>query len=428
MVDVNAYLSTKYDILRQAGNSEEQLRNAQAGLIRSQTETNPGEAAAREAQGFGAGAAGQGQGQYYSALGVEQPQLAASEVGLRGGQTNEANATAAGTRAQTNFLGSGISPELLKLIQGRLGQGGLSEGTSKVDGPAPKKGAATTDTTPAMLTPGEAVLNVGAAEHLGRETIDVLNAIGNIKMGVIPDVGQGNQKTTANTDADPGKADTPPGHSGVHPGGIPGYALGTPNAQPTATFGQMAPVSTPKPIDPIAGQGGTWVSQGAGGNNSIRAAAGIPGVARGFAEGTSNVGALTTAKEPGMMGGRGTLEAGFKDDAGVSTTSYHNDTINAARGLPSSPSMGSQGVREGDTSASPKTQKGGTTGYAKGTSDVPGYSKGTSKAGGKGKAGASKVTPEMLQQIMALGKGGGGLIPPGQGAPMPMSMPQVAPQ
>lgn len=400
MVDVNAYLSTKYDILRQAGNSEEQLRNAQAGLIRSQTETNPGEAAAREAQGFGAGAAGQGQGQYYSALGAEQPQLAASEVGLRGGQTNEANATAAGTRAQTNFLGSGISPELLKLIQGRLGQGGLSEGTSEVDGPAPKKGAATTDTTPAMLTPGEAVLNVGAAEHLGRETIDVLNAIGNIKMGVIPDVGQGNQKTTANTDADPGKADTPPGHSGVHPGGIPGYMLGTPNAQPTATFGQMAPVSTPKPIDPIAGQGGTWVSQGAGGNNSIRAAAGIPGVARGFAEGTSS----------------------------VPDTSYHNDTIMQARGGSSSPSMGDQGVREGDTTSSPKTQKGGTTGYAKGTSDVPGYSKGTSKAGGKGKAGASKVTPEMLQQIMALGKGGGGLIPPGQGAPMPMSMPQVAPQ
>ena len=61
-----------------------------------------------------------------------------------------------------------------------------------------------------------------------------------------------------------------------------------------------------------------------------------------------------------------------------------------------------------------------TRSYAKGAAKVPGKAKAASK-------GASKITPEMLQQIMALSKGGGGMIPPGQGAPMPMAMPQVAP-
>lgn len=409
MPDVAAYLGTKYDILRQQANSDETLKRAQAALTTSQAETNPQEAAAREAQGYGAASQGKGFGAYYSALAETQPSLAASEVGLRGAQGDEASATAAGTRAQTNFLGSGISPELLKLIQGRLGQGGLSKGTSEVDGPAPEKGAATTDTTPAMLTPGEAVLNVGAAEHLGRGTIDVLNAIGQLKMG-----SSGNATATKGpvTKADKAGAGGIPGYSDGY-SDVPGYALGTPNVQNPVTFGTggaSAP-SQPKPIDPIAGNGGTWVSQGAGGNNSIRQATGMKGVERlGFADGTSQVPSppqtltLSDGKpsslsmpqpiSPADAAGRKRQLNYAEGTSAVPDTSYHNDTVMKARGS-------------------------AVAGYAKGTSKVP------AKGGKPGKDKGGEVTPEMIAKIVSLGKGGGGLTPPGQGSPMPMNMPQL---
>ena len=57
---------------------------------------------------------------------------------------------------------------------------GYETGTTKVPGKAPAKG--NTDTVPAMLTPGEAVLNVGAAEHVGRDNIEKANQIGLAKM------------------------------------------------------------------------------------------------------------------------------------------------------------------------------------------------------------------------------------------------------
>ena len=52
-------------------------------------------------------------------------------------------------------------------------------GTEKVPG----KGTGKVDTVPAMLAPGEAVLNKGAAEHMGRGNIKQLNQIGLAKMG-----------------------------------------------------------------------------------------------------------------------------------------------------------------------------------------------------------------------------------------------------
>jgi hypothetical protein len=55
-----------------------------------------------------------------------------------------------------------------------------ARGTSRVKG----KGKPNKDTVPAMLAPGEAVLNQGAADHVGRNLIDVLNAIGAHKMAM----------------------------------------------------------------------------------------------------------------------------------------------------------------------------------------------------------------------------------------------------
>ena len=57
---------------------------------------------------------------------------------------------------------------------------GYNKGVSKVPG----KGPSNIDSVKAKLAPGEAVLNSGAAEHVGRPLIDVLNAIGVHKMAM----------------------------------------------------------------------------------------------------------------------------------------------------------------------------------------------------------------------------------------------------
>jgi hypothetical protein len=59
---------------------------------------------------------------------------------------------------------------------------GFSTGTSRVPG----KGSPKVDSVKANLAPDEAVLNAGAADHLGRPVIDALNAIGMAKMGMVP--------------------------------------------------------------------------------------------------------------------------------------------------------------------------------------------------------------------------------------------------
>lgn len=58
---------------------------------------------------------------------------------------------------------------------------GYKRGVTKVPG----KGSGKVDTKPAMLAPGEAVLNKAAAEHLGRGVIKALNALGRQKMGMV---------------------------------------------------------------------------------------------------------------------------------------------------------------------------------------------------------------------------------------------------
>lgn len=392
-------ITRKYQILGETANSERDLRTAQSGLLQSQTATNPAEAAAREAQAYGAAEQSRGLGGYYSALGTAEPGLATSEIGLRGAQANQSNAEAESQRSLNTS-----NPALDQLLRQRTNASGLNsfaKGTDKVPGKTPPAGAKTTDTTPAMLTPGEAVLNVGAAEHLGRDTIDVLNAIGNIKM-----MSNGAGATQGAGPAT--KAD-------VHgAGGIPGYAQGSSG------------------IDPVPGQGGTWGPSGdaapaPGSNTGIRASVNLPGVARptpptvpkppAYAMGTSNV-ADGMSELPGYADGTSQVMAMTHADAARNAKAGGEDSSPKRPGGPQS--------NADLTNSSANTPGRSPPGYAKGTSKVPGKS--AAPAGGKGPAkGASKVTPEMIQAIMNLGKGGGGLIPPGQGSPMPMPMPQVAP-
>lgn len=392
-------IDRKYQILGETADSEKKLRDAQAGLVQSQTATNPAEAAAREAAGYGSAAQGQGLGGYYSALGASQSSLAASEVQLRGAQTGQAQQETSASRSLDQTAPSSILNQRLQ----NSGLNSFSKGTDKVPGKAPKTG--NTDTTPAMLTPGEAVLNVGAAEHLGRDTIDVLNAIGNIKM----------MSNSAGVSQPAGPATKADVHGA---GGIPGYATGTSG------------------IDPMPGQDGTWGPSGdaqpaPGSNAGIRGSVGLPGVPRPapkpgyFAEGTSDVGGhndvINRARSPFSMED---FQSAIGDQQ--SRNEYDDKSQNKSQGpTPLNQSNMNFAKKNGEKTLwnGPEGDR-KTQAYAKGTSKVPG--KGAEKGPAKG---ASKITPEMLQAIMHLGKGGGGLIPPGQGSPMPgsMPMPQVAP-
>ena len=279
-------------------------------------------------------------------------------------------------------------------------------GKTSVPGKMPPQGQ-NTDVTPANLTPGEAVLNRGAAEHLGRDVIDVLNAIGNIKMqGDKGAVSTPGPVTKAPTDSENGV-------KGYCMGGVPGYAQGTGDIG--SRIGGM-----PGP------GGGYWGPNGdtppaPGSNTGIRnSVPGMGGVPRpapasgpakpapsimGYADGMSDI------PEPGAA-------VGYADGTSEVMARTHAD---AARN--SHVGKGGGKVESSNEPAPEKAAtKPSTNNYAKGTGKVP------SKGAKKPAAGASKITPEMLQQLMALSKGGGGMIPPGQGAPMPMPMPQVAPQ
>ena len=96
-------------------------------------------------------------------------------------------------------------------------------GTSRIKAP----GDGTVDTTKARLANGEAVLNRGAAEHLGQPAIQALNAVGMMRMGMVPGKGtQDDRVAPANKAQTAGKT------------GAQGYAKGTSKAGPK---GKSAP-------------------------------------------------------------------------------------------------------------------------------------------------------------------------------------------
>ena len=140
------WMNQKYanqTLAAQAGAKESM---AHAALYGSQAATNPEEAASREAAQQGAGIEGRGMGAYYSKLNAPNSE---------------------GAPAQT--YGEPVP---------------TYEGDAKGKTRVPGKGDPRVDSQPAMLAPGEAVLNAPAAEHLGRDVIDLLNAIGQRKLGM----------------------------------------------------------------------------------------------------------------------------------------------------------------------------------------------------------------------------------------------------
>lgn len=183
---------------------------------------------------------------------------------------------------------------------GNAGQPRYDTGTSQVPG----DGSPKVDSVSAKLAPGEAVLNAAAAEHLGRSTIDFLNAIGAHKMGLTV----GKDSGEAPDKSQPAKGSK--NDSGVEvsnqTGDPPGYAWGTPNVGAPPAPGQTV-------------TSGTWTPQVP---FDPRAATGITGVPRpqtpakpqAYAKGTSNVsktssqksaGAKSKAKSSASAGGSG---------------------------------------------------------------------------------------------------------------------------
>ena len=113
-----------------------------------------------------------------------------------------------------------------------LGKGlRYSDGTAQVPG----KGPGNVDTVPAMLAPHEAVLNAGAAQHVGPHLINVLNALGAHKMAVEGHAPQPGPQDQGPPQAAPSGRGMPAGKSakgkGAPPakGKPPGHASGTPD-------------------------------------------------------------------------------------------------------------------------------------------------------------------------------------------------------
>ena len=195
----------------------------------------------------------QGQAALHMAqAGMVQP-LGESEIGLQtaqggyyGAQSNLANQNAAQIAP---LAGSEIGLRKAQESGAYQGSGEFATGTSRVSAP----GDGTVDTTKAELANGEAVLNKGAAEHLGQPAIQALNAVGMLRMGMVP--GQNTPPSKGGRDLygdgaydEPTRSFTGPGIStpnerGASGGKSPGYAKGTSKAGPK----KAAPAKDDKP-------------------------------------------------------------------------------------------------------------------------------------------------------------------------------------
>ena len=146
----------------------------------------------------------QGQAAFHRAqAGMVQP-LGESEIGLQGTQGGyygaQSNLTNQNAAMVKPLAGSEIDLRKAQTSGAYQGSGEFATGTSHVNAP----GDGTVDTTKAKLANGEAVLNKGAAEHLGQPAIQALNAVGMLRMGMVP--GQAPQAPQAQQVSGPGYA------------------------------------------------------------------------------------------------------------------------------------------------------------------------------------------------------------------------------
>lgn len=193
-LDWSALLNRKYNNLEADQRSAAGLRSAQAGLLGQQTEEArlanlPGQLMETHAL--------PGAQTYLSGLGPAGSFGAltgnanfAGEMGLRSPTTPPSGAPAVSParKAVTQAVDIGTTPGLGTVKKTVLSSGDeqeLNKGTAKVMKKGETRvtdesgnGHPQVDTVPAMLAEGEAVLNAGAAERMGRDQIKALNAQG----------------------------------------------------------------------------------------------------------------------------------------------------------------------------------------------------------------------------------------------------------
>jgi len=161
MVDFSAAIRRKYDILQQQADSDSV--RADASMVSARA--GAGLAASGAAENF---AKVRALDEVSGSMKGSPPVSSGPLVDIGAGSAIE-KATKPGTlfsQADEDRMG-----------RGRLG---LAKGIAKVPG----KGSPKVDKVPAMLAPGEAVLNAPAAKMMGRGLIKKANAAGRKKMGM----------------------------------------------------------------------------------------------------------------------------------------------------------------------------------------------------------------------------------------------------
>ncbi|MDR3427799.1 hypothetical protein [Silvimonas sp.] len=220
-MDISGALETKYSILQQQADAAKTNAAANASLAAARVKTEiPAQAGLMGAQGAYYGAEAQtlpgfrnALSGYYQGMGAAEqaqagllgantqqtlhglgpgnednywiaqsmrPGFTAGQQRLGGDNGSSDGVTTTPVGTPRSVMDNGSYPSQSQGVTS-IGTGAVSKyakGTAKVPG----KGKPNKDTVPAMLAPGEAVLNQGAADHVGRNLIDVLNAIGAHKM------------------------------------------------------------------------------------------------------------------------------------------------------------------------------------------------------------------------------------------------------
>jgi hypothetical protein len=202
------------------GQAQIDQQNAQAGLIKANTAEVHPLSLATQAKDYGSGA-------YTGALAGQVPAQAQSEIGLRQAQTGHELALTPGLQIGNQYrpyqpttdapkVNSPTAPTVANASGGMTDPNALghAQGTSRIKAPGDGK----VDTTTANLANGEAVLNKGAADHLGQPAIQALNAVGMLRMGMVP--GADDRTQGANAAQTAGKT------------GAQGYAKGVSKAGP----------------------------------------------------------------------------------------------------------------------------------------------------------------------------------------------------
>ena len=471
-----SWLARKYSILGQEASAQQtraqtdaRLGVAQGAYLGAQTNAYPGEAAARVAEAQARAEATRQQALLTGAqAGMVEP-LARSSIALQGQQGVLESGqggyyrTMSGASGPFIFGGVGMPPppgtaaptDPNAISTQFTGAGskimGFRAGTADIGQPAPKggtqsrpakpatsaktskqplearaghnkvpgRGDGTVDTTHAMLAPGEAVLNKSAAEYLGRSTIDVLNHIGRIKMGLDTTSPAGDSSTHQQA-VKPGQAQAsqPGGDAG---GEGMGYANGIPNVPAP---GQMITSGTwTLPANDTQSGSGIRASLGMGTPRVVNQPTSLPakpGGLRGllgFVDGTDNV--------PPPPSGATMAVAPLRLAMGTSDVPDPHLLGPSQAGRSMTVSQPGSDVMDRWNTGLPM--------YAKGISKVPGKgssSKGGAKPPGKG----AGLTPGLMAAILGGGMGappggapGGlpGAPPPGLGPSMQMPAPAM---